>query len=76
MSYNQFAIVFGMFVVYFVNYFIAGQGDDIWNVQNGWRWMFGSEALPALFFFGFLLVLLMGSRKYGIERAVLGKELF
>jgi len=54
-SYNQFAIVFGMLVVYFVNYFIVAQGNEIWNVQSGWRWMFGSEALPAIIFLGFLL---------------------
>ena len=47
-SVNQLAIVFGMLVVYFVNYFIAGQGDEAWNVTTGWRWMFGSEAIPAL----------------------------
>ncbi|MFH1717430.1 MAG: sugar porter family MFS transporter [Planctomycetota bacterium] len=53
-SVNQFAIVTGFLVVYFVNYFIALQGDSAWNEQAGWRWMFGSEALPALL----LLVLL------------------
>ncbi len=53
-SVNQFAIVTGFLVVYFVNYFIALQGDQSWNEQSGWRWMFGSEALPALL----LLVLL------------------
>ena len=53
-SVNQFAIVTGFLVVYFVNYFIALQGDQAWNEQVGWRWMFGSEALPALL----LLVLL------------------
>jgi len=47
-SLNQFAIVFGMLVVYFVNYYIAGQGDDEWMRTRGWRWMFGSEAVPAL----------------------------
>jgi SP family xylose:H+ symportor-like MFS transporter len=47
-SVNQFAIVTGFLVVYFVNYFIALQGDLAWNEQVGWRWMFGSEALPAL----------------------------
>ena len=46
-SINQFAIIFGMLVVYFVNYYIALQGDEAWNVARGWRWMFGSEALPA-----------------------------
>ena len=47
-SVNQFAIVTGFLVVYFVNYFIALQGDAAWNERVGWRWMFGSEALPAL----------------------------
>ena len=53
-SLNQFAIIFGMLVVYFVNYFIAAGGDAEWNVTTGWRWMFGSEAIPAVL----LLVLL------------------
>jgi sugar porter (SP) family MFS transporter len=47
-SVNQFAIVTGMLVVYFVNYFIALQGDELWNQQTGWRWMFGSESVPAV----------------------------
>lgn len=46
-SLNQFAIIFGMLVVYFVNYFIERQGDESWNLTSGWRWMFGSESLPA-----------------------------
>jgi MFS transporter, SP family, xylose:H+ symportor len=53
-SYNQFAIISGMLIVYFVNYFIASQGNELWNIQYGWRWMFGSEALPALLFLLFL----------------------
>jgi len=55
-SLNQFAIVSGMLVVYFVNYFIAGQGDETWNATTGWRWMFGSEAIPALLLFGLMLL--------------------
>jgi sugar porter (SP) family MFS transporter len=46
-SVNQFAIVSGFLVVYFVNYFIALGRQDSWIVQTGWRWMFGSEAIPA-----------------------------
>jgi sugar porter (SP) family MFS transporter len=64
-SVNQFAIIFGMLLVYFVNYFIAEYGAKVdaasgatatqaWNVLHGWRWMFGSGALPATL----LLVLL------------------
>jgi len=47
-SINQLAIVSGMLAVYFVNYYIAGQGDQTWNVQTGWRWMFGSGSLPSM----------------------------
>ncbi len=47
-SLNQFAIIFGMLVVYFVNYHISGLGDEAWMRTTGWRWMFGSEAVPAL----------------------------
>jgi sugar porter (SP) family MFS transporter len=56
-SVNQLAIVTGMIVVYFVNYYIADYGASMnasgvegvgWNVKWGWRWMFGSEAVPAL----------------------------
>lgn len=54
-SVNQFAIVTGMLVVYFVNAIIAGIGDEAWNVDYGWRWMFASEALPAALFFLMLL---------------------
>jgi SP family xylose:H+ symportor-like MFS transporter len=63
-SINQFAIIAGMLVVYFVNYFIAqygasmdqiaGAAEGTWNVRLGWRWMFASEALPAGLFFALL----------------------
>lgn len=53
-SINQFAIVAGMLVVYFVNYFIGGFHDEAWNTDFGWRWMFGSESIPAA-----ILLLLM-----------------
>ena len=53
-SWNQFAIIFGMLVVYFVNYGIAkGQAAE-WINATGWRWMFGSETIPA----GLFLILL------------------
>lgn len=55
-SINQFAIIFGMLVVYFVNAFIAGRGDEAWNVAEGWRWMFGSGLLPAVIFLVLLFV--------------------
>jgi SP family xylose:H+ symportor-like MFS transporter len=49
-SWNQFAIIFGMLVIYFVNYFIAKQGNEEWLVTEGWRWMFFSGAIPASIF--------------------------
>ena len=53
-SWNQFAIIFGMLIIYFVNYFIARQGNEAWQVSVGWRWMFFSGAIPA----GLFLILL------------------
>ena len=109
-SINQFAIVAGILVAYFVNYSIAAHGNAIdravvwhdaesqgsvlgrngnffktgivprhlvptgktrqssqgnrprfavpkgWNATQGWRWMFGLGACPALLFLGMLLV--------------------
>ncbi|NQY10006.1 MAG: D-xylose transporter XylE [Flavobacteriales bacterium] len=55
-SLNQFAIIFGMLVVYFVNYYIASQGDAVWLKSVGWRWMFASETIPAVLFLGFLFL--------------------
>lgn len=50
-SFNQFAIIFGMLVIYFVNYFIARGGDEQWLKTEGWRWMFFSGTIPAGIFF-------------------------
>jgi SP family arabinose:H+ symporter-like MFS transporter len=47
---NQLAIVTGIFLVYFVNMWIIGQGDDAWQVSTAWRWMFGVGAIPGLVF--------------------------
>ena len=46
-SFNQFAIIFGMLVIYFVNLMIARQGDEQWLITDGWRLMFLSGAIPA-----------------------------
>ena len=50
-SFNQFAIIFGMLLIYFINYFIAQQGNEQWLITEGWRWMFFSGAIPAGIFF-------------------------
>ncbi len=53
-SINQFAIIFGMLVVYFVNWGIANGKPVEWINTIGWRWMFLSEAIPAGLFALFL----------------------
>ena len=55
-SFNQFAIIFGMLVVYFVNWGIAYGQSIEWINDIGWRYMFVSEAIPAALF-GILLFL-------------------
>jgi len=49
-SLNQFAIIFGMLVVYFVNFGIAKGQTIEWINDIGWRYMFASEAIPAFLF--------------------------
>ncbi len=59
----QIAIVVGINLIYVVNYFIAGSGDDLWNVNVGWRYMMASEVIPSLLFF-FLLLLVPESPRW------------
>ena len=61
-SWNQFAIIFGQLVVYFVNFLIirshANDPDVVaWTNAIGWRVMFVSECVPAGLFT--LLILLV-----------------
>ncbi len=44
-SINQFAIVIGILVAYFINYLLVNTGN------NNWRWMFMAEGLPSIVFF-------------------------
>jgi SP family xylose:H+ symportor-like MFS transporter len=54
-AWNQFAIIFGMLVVYFVNFGISKVGgSDTWLNSIGWRYMFLSGAIPSV---AFLLLL-------------------
>jgi SP family xylose:H+ symportor-like MFS transporter len=54
-AWNQFAIIFGMLVIYFVNFGISKAGSgDAWLNSIGWRYMFLSGAIPA----GLFLLLL------------------
>jgi SP family xylose:H+ symportor-like MFS transporter len=55
-AWNQFAIIFGMLVIYFVNFGISKTGSgDAWLNTIGWRYMFLSGVIPA----GLFLVLLL-----------------
>jgi SP family xylose:H+ symportor-like MFS transporter len=50
-AWNQFAIVFGMLVIFFVNFGISKVGGgDAWLNVIGWRYMFLSGAIPAILF--------------------------
>ena len=69
-SWNQLAIVSGILAVFFVNYIIVKQGDTLWNIYYGWRWMFASSATPAILFF-ICLLLVPESPRWLIMR---GKE--
>jgi SP family xylose:H+ symportor-like MFS transporter len=62
-SFNQFAIIFGMLVVYFVNWSIASGQSIEWINAIGWRRMFASEAIPAALF-GILLLLVPETPRY------------
>ncbi|WP_245531672.1 MFS transporter [Anaerophaga thermohalophila] len=62
-SLNQFAIIFGMLVVYFVNWGIAHGQPLEWINEIGWRRMFLSETIPAGLF-GLLLFLVPETPRY------------
>ena len=62
-SLNQFAIIFGMLVVYFVNWGIVNGKSMEWINTIGWRNMFLSEAIPAGLF-GLLLFLVPETPRY------------
>lgn len=79
-AWNQFAIIFGMLVIYFVNFSISksGSGDEWLNVI-GWRYMFLSGAIPAVLFLLLLFLVpetprfLMLKGKEAGAKAVLAK---
>jgi len=79
-AWNQFAIIFGMLVIYFVNYGISRSGSgDAWLNTIGWRYMFLSGAIPAGLFLLLLIVVpetpryLMLKGNESAARAVLAK---
>ncbi|MGF1584237.1 MAG: sugar porter family MFS transporter [Bacteroidales bacterium] len=50
-SVYQLAIVSGILLIFFVNMVVQNMGTEAWNINTGWRYMVGSEILPALLFF-------------------------
>ena len=63
---NQIAIMGGIAATSFINYFIAGCGDQAWNVATGWRWMFAIGVVPALVFL-LLLIRIPESPRWLVE---------
>lgn len=52
----QLGIVVGIFLTLFVNAWIQGLGDAVWNTARGWRWMLGAEVAPAVGLLGLLFL--------------------
>ncbi|SQI46268.1 D-xylose transporter [Serratia plymuthica] len=50
LSMQQFAIVFGQILIFYVNFKIASIASEAWLVEMGWRWMFASGVLPCILF--------------------------
>jgi SP family xylose:H+ symportor-like MFS transporter len=79
-AWNQFAIIFGMLVIYFVNFGISKAGSgDAWLNTIGWRYMFLSGTIPAVLFLLLLFIVpetpryLMLKGNEPAARAVLAK---
>jgi len=64
---NQIAIVGGIALTSFINFFIAKGGDQAWLIENGWRWMFGTGVVPSVFF-ALLLLPIPESPRWLIEK--------
>jgi len=66
-SLYQLAIVIGINLVYFINLQIATLQSEAWNVETGWRYMLGSETIPAVLFL-LLLFLVPESPRWLVKK--------
>ena len=55
MTLYQLGIVVGILAAVVVNMVIQRMGDEAWNTNVGWRWMFFAGIVPALLFGGMIL---------------------
>jgi MFS transporter, SP family, xylose:H+ symportor len=55
-TYYQLAIVIGFFIVFLATYAIGDAGDEMYNLNEGWRLMFWSELIPCSIFLGLLFL--------------------
>ncbi|MDE2183491.1 MAG: sugar porter family MFS transporter [Alphaproteobacteria bacterium] len=53
---QQIAIVVGINLVFFVNYFIESMGDQQFLMNLGWRYMLASAAIPSTLLILFMLI--------------------
>ncbi|GMA60089.1 sugar porter family MFS transporter [Alicyclobacillus fastidiosus] len=53
-SLNQLAVVIGISAIYFVNRMVVNAGTHTWDVNTGWRWMFGLGVVPGIIFMALL----------------------
>lgn len=63
----QLAIVIGILTVYFVNLQIQRLGNESWNIDRGWRWMFASLVIPSALF-GLLMLFVPESPRWLMKK--------
>ncbi len=74
LSMQQFAIVFGQIVIFYVNFKIA---SEAWLVEMGWRWMMGSEVIPSVLFLMLVFIIIESQRWsviVGRDDVIVGRE--
>ncbi len=65
----QLGIVFGILIAVYVNLLIRNLGDEHWNSEYGWRWMFAAGGVPAVIF-GLLLFLCKESPRWLMKKGL------